>query len=244
MHYRSRPVNSGQDDVHPHLLKTLETHLHTEYRKPVSLYSQTQFAVVENIRKQLGLPVILDSGCGTGTSTRSLALRYQNALVIGVDKSSHRLALGGTHENLGQEKNSILLKMELIDFWRLALRHGWQLQKHYLLYPNPWPKPKLLKRRWHAHPVFPDLLKLGGELELRSNWRIYAEEFQLALNYITPNIAHLDEYIAKPPISLFEKKYMESGHILYRCLCALDKMVINTHHAGESEPVFPVTGSS
>jgi tRNA G46 methylase TrmB len=241
VHYRSRPVDSGQDDIHPHLLKTLETHLHSEYKKPISVYSHTLFATVENIRMQLDLPVILDSGCGTGASTLSLALRYPNALVIGVDKSSHRLALGGIHEDLRQESNSLILKMELVDFWRLAVRHSWHLQKHYILYPNPWPKPKLLKRRWHAHPVFPDLLRLGGELELRCNWRIYAEEFRRAINYITPNIAHLDEYIAKAPISLFEKKYTESGHILYRCLCALDNLVINTHYSGGSEPVVPVT---
>jgi tRNA G46 methylase TrmB len=227
VHYQSRPVDSGQDGIHQQLIKVLDKHLHCTYKKPISTYSHTLFASIENLRKRVALPVILDSGCGTGASTQNLALQNPGALVIGIDKSSHRLALGGLHENFELNNNALLLKMDLVDFWRLAVMHDWQLEKHYLLYPNPWPKPKALRKRWYAHPVFPDLLKLGGELELRCNWRIYAEEFQIAINYITPGACKLDEYIAESAISLFEKKYAASGHVLYRCHCRLDNLQMN-----------------
>ena len=51
------------------------------------------------------------------------------------------------------------------------------LARHYVLYPNPWPKIGHLARRWHGHAVFPDLLALGGVFECRSNWRIYIEKW-------------------------------------------------------------------
>ena len=77
-----------------------------------------------------------------------------------------------------------MLQANLIDFWRLSVQTEWRLQKHYLLYPNPWPKKKHLQRRWHGHPVFPSILELGGELELRTNWKIYADEFNQAVNLL------------------------------------------------------------
>ena len=38
-----------------------------------------------------GRPLILDSFCGTGQSTRMLAVGNPDALVVGIDKSSERL---------------------------------------------------------------------------------------------------------------------------------------------------------
>lgn len=232
MQYRSRPVDSGQDGVHPQLFKVLKTHLHSEYKKPISAYSRALFTAVENLRLRIKKPVILDSGCGTGVNTQQLAADAPGALVIGVDKSSHRLARGGLDGDMGHKDNCLLVKMDLVDFWRLALQHRWQLKKHYLLYPNPWPKPKHLRRRWHAHPVFPALLCLGGELELRSNWRVYAEEFQAAMEFIAPGACKLEEFSTKASISLFELKYAASGHRLYRCCCALDDLVENNQFIG------------
>jgi tRNA (guanine-N7-)-methyltransferase len=232
MRYHSRPVDSGQDGIHPQLFKVLKTHLHCEYKKPISAYSQALFASVEDLRRRLNKPVILDSGCGTGASTQQLATETPAALVIGIDKSSHRLARGGLEGDIGHKDNCLLVKMDLVDFWRLALRHHWRLKKHYILYPNPWPKPKHLLRRWHAHPVFPELLRLGGDLELRSNWRVYAEEFQATVEFISPDACKLEEFDAKTSISLFELKYAQSGHKLYRCCCALDNLVKNNLFIG------------
>ena len=61
------------------------------------------------------------------------------------------------------------------------MRQNGQFKSTLFLYPNPWPKKKHLGRRWHGAPVFPALVKLGGELEMRSNWQTYLDEFALAL---------------------------------------------------------------
>lgn len=238
--YHSRPVSGGQPGIHRQLLQVLAKHLHGAYKKPVTVYSRTLFATVEDLRRQINKPVILDAGCGTGVGTQLLATENSHALVIGVDKSSHRLARGGLGANIGLRANCLLLKMDLLDFWRLAVQHGWRLQKHYLLYPNPWPKLKHLLRRWYAHPVFPELLSLGGVLEMRCNWRVYAEEFHAAMEYIAPGACLHDAYAPQTSISLFEQKYAGSGHVIYRCRCVLDTLVSDNQYIGHLQPVLPV----
>jgi len=238
VHYQSRPVDSNQNAVHQHLLTRLEKHLRCEYRKPISASSRDIFAEVETLRKQLSKPLILDSGCGTGASTRYLAQQNPHALVVGVDKSSHRLARGRQNGCSGNANNCLLLQVDLVDFWRLAAGNGWRLEKHYLLYPNPWPKARHLQRRWYAHPVFPELLRLRGELEMRCNWLIYAEEFQTVMNYFAPDCCKLEEYNAETALSLFEQKYLASGHRLYRCRCFLDNLAIGNQHGGAPQPIL------
>ena len=63
--------------------------------------------------------------------------------------------------------NAILLRAELSDFYSLvAYQSDWVVKSHYLLYPNPYPKSKHLKRRWHGHPIFPVLLAIGEQIPL------------------------------------------------------------------------------
>jgi len=160
-------------------------------------------------------PLVLDSGCGTGESTRRMARLWPDCLVVGVDKSAERLRRGGARVLPHREGNAVWLRADLATFWRLAARAGWRLQRHFLLYPNPWPKPGQLRRRWHAHPVFPDLLRLGGVLEMRCNWEPYAREFAFALEYVLGAPAALRPAPDSEVTSPFERKYRASGHALY-----------------------------
>jgi len=118
----------------------------------------------------------------------------------------------------------LLLRARVADIWRLLEKAGIRLARHYLLYPNPWPKPRHLGRRWHAHPVFPSLLALGGRLEIRTNWRIYAEEFARALALYG---VEADEVVSfRPddaPLSPFERKYAASGHELFRIVAPVSQ---------------------
>lgn len=160
-------------------------------------------------------PVLLDSGCGTGESTRLLADAFPDLLVIGVDRSIARLSRLGTTDLPHREGNAVWMRGELATLWRLALAAGWRLERHYLLYPNPWPKPGQLQRRWHAHPVFRDMLKLGGRLEMRTNWKIYADEFAFTVNALTGSRVCPEPVDFVEPLSPFERKYRDSGHSLY-----------------------------
>lgn len=211
----SRKVESSQKGVHPHLDSVVDRHISNAWSQPLHRPTVEAFAELEELVIGSEHRLVLDSGCGTGESTRRIAQSLPDCLVIGVDKSLSRLSRTGAAAFPHRERNTIWLRAELSSFWRLALSAGWRLERHYLLYPNPWPKPAHLQRRWHAHPVFPDLLRLGGRLEMRCNWEIYALEFAAAVNRI------LDQDVSPKPladsdaISPFERKYRDSGHELY-----------------------------
>lgn len=212
---RSRAVHSSQPGVHPRLEAVVKRHLARPWLAP--LHAPTR-AAFDALREEIGSRpsgLVLDSGCGTGESTRRLARLYPDCLVIGLDKSADRLGRGGIREWPHRERNAVWLRAELASFWRLALAAGWRLTYHYLLYPNPWPKPSQLQRRWYAHPAFPALLALGGQLEMRCNWRIYAEEFALATRLALGTDAKLRQLPESEALSPFERKYRASGHRVY-----------------------------
>ncbi len=208
----SRAVRSRQTGPHEALLKHLERHATNRYIRPIADYNREAFEPVHEQASADGRPLILDSGCGTGDSSRALARMYSDHLVIGVDRSADRLS---RHREATPE-NCMLVRADLIDFWRLANQAGWQPVRHYLLYPNPEPKPRHLKRRFHAHPVFPDLAALGGVFESRSNWLIYLKELAIALQYHgrATTLRPLPE--TDPALTLFEQKYRASGQRLWQ----------------------------
>lgn len=219
MYGNSSPVSSAQQGCHERLEETVRRHLETAWRQPLAPHSERAFALARE--RAADFPaLVLDSGCGTGRSTLRLAERYPQALVIGIDQSARRLqVLANAGEPLPD--NVLLLRAECADFWRLAVAGGWRLQAHYLLYPNPWPKPAHLKRRWHGHPVFPQLLALGGPLYSRSNWRVYLEELQAALA-LAGRRATVSRLPQGEALTDFEAKYAASGQTLWQLMSPAD----------------------
>jgi tRNA (guanine-N7-)-methyltransferase len=213
-------VSSSQQGIHPQLEKTLCRHLENDWLQP---FHQPTLDVYTLFKEKCGIsskqPFILDSGCGTGDSSRKLAGLFPDNLVIGVDQSQARLAKNGLENGFIHEKNLILLRAELSTFWRLMTRDDLEPSMHYLFYPNPWPKAAHMKRRWHGHPVFPVLLELGGEIEMRSNWEIYAQEFAFAVGLATGRPVIAKHYQSAggeaTAASPFEQKYLERGQALY-----------------------------
>ena len=185
--------------------------------------------------------LILDSGCGTGRSSLLLGQQFQESTVIGVDRSLQRLSkaqwrLNTTSEDDGDDltfvhqvnSNVWLVRAELVDFWRLLLREenatNYNITRHYVLYPNPYPKSRRLKSRWYAHPSFPLLLRLASETTIvRSNWDLYLQEFATAANIIS---VQDDDFLRIEPVKRiephastaltnFEKKYWSVGEQTY-----------------------------
>lgn len=215
----SRSVISNQDGLHPDLEKIVIKHSQSNFNRPIAEHTLQAFQSIEKRVAADGRPLILDSGCGVGESSINLAKQFQDCLVIGVDQSQHRLDKNGDYlpeVTAGKLDNLILLRADCVDFWRLAVDAGWKLYKHYILYPNPWPKKAHLKRRWHGHPVLKSVLALGGELELRSNWPVYVAEFARALELLGYSLqqhgelAGYDEFLTP-----FERKYATSGQRLF-----------------------------
>ncbi|HAY27541.1 MAG TPA: SAM-dependent methyltransferase, partial [Candidatus Accumulibacter sp.] len=117
----------------------------------------------------------------------------------------------------GWPENLDLVRADLVDYWRLLHDAGGRLDRHYLLYPNPWPKSCHLGRRWHGHPVFPTLLALGGVLECRSNWPLYIAELCFAIETLRGHTVACERYLPAAALTPFERKYFASGHALWRC---------------------------
>ena len=215
MFANSSQIVSAQSALHPRLREIVQRHLDIPFRRVPSDAGKRAFALVAG---RLRAPFILDAGCGTGASTLVLAREFPDRFVLGVDKSVARLTMGQRAIDHGAApENVLLLHCELVDFWQLAAAAGLRCERQYLLYPNPWPKAEHVKRRWHAHPVLANLLQLGGAIELRTNWRIYAEEFALSLQLAGVD-ACLQPFFPVQALTPFERKYLASGHRLWRCL--------------------------
>jgi tRNA (guanine-N7-)-methyltransferase len=208
----STAVLSAQKAVHPRLHEIVARHIAHLDRSPIADFSKNLWPQIRAfIQAHQGL--VLDLGCGTGMSTLLLASRYPNYAVIGVDRSEIRLQKTAlTHA----PTNALLLRADQYDLLRLLHLEGLIAEKCYLLYPNPSPKAEHIKRRWHGHPIWPTLLRCCKTLELRTNWEVYAQEFAQALAQSgwQAQISTLDTNAAD--LSLFEKKYRESGHGLWR----------------------------
>lgn len=208
---RSRVPVSTQTGPHEQLAVLIERRRGQDYRKPVAAYSAEAFARFAAVCPP-DVPLVIDSCCGIGESTLHLAELFSDHFVLGVDQSADRLSRAPALPS-----NALLLRADMADVWRLLYEGGYRPTHQYMLYPNPWPKIGQLARRWPAHPVFPLVLALGGVIECRSNWRVYVEEFAQAVKLIAGIDARVDEHVPSTPITPFERKYLASGHALYRC---------------------------
>lgn len=154
----SRSIVSNQAGIHEKLDEIVNKHLNAEFKKPIAEHTQKAFDEVNAKVQGFNGPLILDSCCGVGESSANLAKRHPDALVIGIDKSSHRLDKHDVEYKQTDSGQYILVQADLNDFWRLAVAANWQPTHHYLLYPNPWPKSKHIQRRWHGAAIFRLLL--------------------------------------------------------------------------------------
>ncbi len=228
-----------------------------KYQRPIAKHTKQTFDKLLFELKDYSGELILDACCGVGESTAALAKRYPEAVVIGVDKSAERLAKHG-HYAKGYltsdaadsvERRFWVIQADLNDFWRLladaltqsfvdTLEYGripiqWRLVKQYILYPNPYPKKAQLGKRWHASPVFPYILKCTKQIEVRSNWKLYVDEFAKAANAYNVKMQVTEHNVdnqssnafakaqasrANTAISPFERKYALGGQALWTAI--------------------------
>lgn len=226
----SKAIITNQTDIHEKLDEVVQKHLTHPFQKPYQAHTEQAFAEM-NLRVNEFLAanpqgeVILDACCGVGQSTRILAQQNPQALVIGVDKSAHRLsrnvgsgAASADEEEGCQPQKYHLVRADLNDFYRLVKAANWPVSKHYILYPNPWPKSKHLQRRWHGSAVFPQMTSIGKTLILRSNWPLYLQEFQQAAKQVKLFGDITELTIEEQPLTPFEAKYQASGQICWQLM--------------------------
>lgn len=208
-------------------------------RKPIAIHSLSAFTELSRQLPFDDAPLILDSGCGTGRSSIRLGELNPNCNVIGVDRSISRLSRYLEKDSLVEKvsQNVWLVRAELVDFWRCCREREWSFERHYLLYPNPYPKKALFKSRWYAHPCFPLLLQLpASELIVRSNWFEYLQDFRDAVNiaaeysdefsiYHTSNDINRLSPSEEGALTNFEQKYWNVGELTYELALTAKKSV-------------------
>ena len=205
-------VHSNQSGVHEDLLTTVKKHLQNAWLEPMPEHTRVAANEIISLVNSHTGPFILDSFCGTGMSTAKLAKQFPEALVIGIDKSQDRL----TKHVPGTENNYHLFRASCEHTWAALVQAGIRCHRHYLLYPNPWPKKSHLKRRVHGHPAFPLLSALGGTVTLRSNWLTYVEEFAASMTLLDYQ-SEVSEIKPTDPLTLFERKYSANSENLWQC---------------------------
>ncbi len=210
----SKAIVTNQPGIHEKLVEIVNKHIAHPSQKPIQAHTQQAFDEINAIVQRFSGEIILDSCCGVGQSTRLLAKQNPDALVIGVDKSAHRINRNVDEVNRddgqGRVENYHLIRADLNDFYRLVVAANWPVNKHYILYPNPWPKAKHVQRRWHGSAVFPQIMAVGQEIILRSNWLLYLEEFQLAAEVLSFK-GEISVVNVTQPLTPFEAKFHASG---------------------------------
>ena len=145
--------------------------------------------------------------------------------------------IGDENNNNNNNNNVFLIRAELADFWRLWLEEASSTttttetrlslpEKHFLLYPNPYPKRRRYQNRWYCHPSFPLLRKLASEeIVVRSNWKEYLQDFATAVEIANNN--QEEEEVQYTPNDItqvdssqlawtnFEQKYFDVGENCY-----------------------------
>lgn len=205
-------ILTNQFGPHPKLLQQTLRHANSAFNKPITPRNLFAWDRIHARIKKKPMPVILDSGCGKGLSSRILARKYPEHWIIAMDQSAVRLHFF-RRQNL--EHNILILQGNCIDFWRLIALSKLPIAKHYILYPNPWPKRQHLTRRWHAHPVARDMFLLASKTIIRSNWRVYVEEAKSVAQWLghTTQLRTCQKHDA--PLTHFEKKYQDQSMTCY-----------------------------
>jgi len=221
MEGNSRRVSSNQTEPHEKIPELVRRHLANPSKKPINEHTLNAFEHAAAWR-DTSRPLIFDSCCGVGESTFRLAKQHPSAQIIGIDKSAMRTDKNQRLFELPD--NALMIRADVIDFWRLAVKNEWLLHAHFLLFPNPYPKSTQVQRRWHASSSFIDLIRLGGNFELRSNWQIYVQEFYLALQALHIN-ASIKELVIDDPFTAFERKYHTSGQAIWQLKSSLDQSI-------------------
>jgi tRNA (guanine-N7-)-methyltransferase len=215
---QARSISTNQSGIHQNLFKVVTRQLASTSQKPLSAHTQLTYQEATNWLDGWHGDLILDSCCGVGESTVNIAQAHPNARVIGIDKSALRTDKHQAYASTLQ--NYLVLRADLNDFLRLLVLNNKKLTKHYLLYPNPYPKSAHLQRRWYATSALIDILKLGGTLEVRSNWQLYIQEFSAALTIA--NISNdIGLFTSDHAITPFERKYWQSGQNSWQLLSNL-----------------------
>ena len=162
-------------------------------------------------------PLVLEIGCGTGTSTIAMARSEPNVDVIAVEVYRRGLAQLLSAIDREDATNIRLIRGDAVDVLEQLLGSG-LLSGVRVFFPDPWPKARHHKRRLlqpETVALIADRLRPGGILHAATDHPGYAEQIA-EVGDAEPLLARLDAN-AEPVISVvrpttkYENKAQDAG---------------------------------
>lgn len=129
-------------------------------------------------------PLVLEIGCGTGTSTLAMAAEEPDIDVIAVEVYRRGLAQLLCAIDREAISNIRLIRGDGIDVLEHLVRPG-SLTGVRMFFPDPWPKSRHHKRRLFQPPtvaLITGRLRPGGVLHVATDHRGYAEQIAVVGN--------------------------------------------------------------
>jgi tRNA G46 methylase TrmB len=214
--YKSKIITSLQDGIHENLEKSLKRYNLSNYVRPKRSFSDDNLSKIKNWLK--GDSFIFDIGCGIGESSYNLSKLYPDTKILGIDKSISRLDRNNSFKV--SNANILLIQDDMFDLIPLLYAElKEKVLSVHIYYPNPWPKKSQLKRRIHANPIAPFLFELSNNFYLRSNWKIYLDEFSKSFEFykgVKSQVVEVEEFSGY--LTPFEKKYHLSDQAIYELI--------------------------
>lgn len=181
-----------------------------------------RFALDTDLRERLARisEFDLEIGAGVGLHAIRYALANPDRTLVAIERTEVKFAgLARRHLGHGSPANLLPLRADAVQFVTHFVAPG-RLARVFLLYPNPYPKPKHANLRWYNSPFMSELaqkMARGAELTLSTNLEWYAEGARLGLP------AHFDFRLIRertldardPPRTHFEKKYLARGQTCF-----------------------------
>ena len=164
-------------------------------------------------------PIYLEIGMGKGDFIKENALKYPKINFIGIEKYDSIMAIAIKK----MEKNIPNLKLIRMDALNLSDVFDKEIDKIFLNFSDPWPKPRHEKRRLTSEiflKKYDEIFKKKQCLEMKTdNRKLFEYSLQSFVKhgYMIDDISlnlHQDNY-ENNIMTEYERKFSENGNIIY-----------------------------
>lgn len=170
------------------------------------------------IRKEYD-EIIVEIGCGAGHHPYTFAKNNPKKFIFAIEHTKTRFKqMQNLISSEGVLSNMLPIHENAIS-WMAHYLPEKSLDKIFLLYPNPYVKPKDWNCRWHALPFWGHLFKLikeDGHLQVATNIQDYAEQcLYFNLKHWKTKLISFEKVLPNTDRTAFEKKYLERNETCF-----------------------------
>jgi tRNA (guanine-N7-)-methyltransferase len=157
-------------------------------------------------------PIDLELGAGAGLHAIRYAQAHPDRFLVAIERTAKSLRLLSRAKHHPDVQNLLAIRADAIHWINHEVPEG-SIDNCFILYPNPYPKPKQRNLRWHNMPFMGFLisrLKPQGQIIMATNKEDYASEAAEVMvhHWGLTLIEHRRLTIADQPRTHFEKKYL------------------------------------